>query len=393
LCVDTNSCPVESANIRLVKDPDGELYQLNIDQGLIRLSDEQTIIPPGSFPFSSEPRYGRNADILVGLQGSDPCFWGRPIMDVAFDPQFASNNYVYVVPVVVDPAGDPNLVYTAAARLELPPNGDPPYEVIEIYDDPNAYSPNDNRELDNLREIEIDSAGYLYVINAYDLNESDILWVYDADNAEMADRLALTNPNNDLYLPAPTGMHISQAEDMLYLGSSQGPRDANSVSIYGLSTNTLEVNRTIEIAGMRHITGITEDPSTGSLWVAGFSMEDIPPETPSANKPPFYYPYLAEVPSGSDSVEAISLNDPNNCDLALPLSIVWTGSITCAKVDFDGDTKVNLKDFAILAWYWLDVPCNVDNSWCEDADTDKSGWVDLDDLFVLTRFWMETNCD
>lgn len=406
LCVDTNSCPVDRANIRLVKDPSGELYQLNIEEGMIRLSDGEIIIPPGSDSFTGadvEPRHQRNANIFVGLQGSEPDFSGRPVVDVAFDPQFASNNYVYVLPVVVDPIGDPNLVYTAAAKLELPPSGDPPYEVIQIYDDdPYAGDPHDIRNLDALRDIEIDSEDYLYVTNGYADNESDFLWVYDAGNGDLTNSLSLTNPSNELYLPAPigVGMHASQTNNMLYLASSQGPSDANFVTIYGLSTNTLEIERTIQINRMAHITGITEDPSTGSLWVAGFRMEDVPETWEGhGNEQPFYHPYLAEVPSDSNSVEAISLsdiNDPNNCDLALPLSIVWTvpSLPACAQADITGNGNVDMEDVKVLASQWLLPQLLPPGTRTADIAPlpDGDGYVNMKDLVAIARFWTDTNC-
>ncbi len=74
---------------------------------------------------------------------------------------------------------------------------------------------------------------------------------------------------------------------------------------------------------MGHITGITEDPK-GKLWVAGFTMEDIP-EYPNPSKASFYRAYLAEIPYGSAGpVQAVSVSDAS--DLALPMSILWAGN-------------------------------------------------------------------
>lgn len=392
--ISDNSVPaMERANSKLIKDNEGEVYLINSAQGLIRLSDDMTIIDSDYFTVT-EPRYGTLAEVTVGLQGSTPNWYGRPIQDVAFDPQYAvDNNYIYVTPVVVNPLSDPNLVYTAAAKIRLtsPAN----YQVLQIYDDPNASSPKDNRKLNGIRELEIDSENKLFVVNVNSENESDIIWVYDTygkNDGIMLKRLELTDPNNEVYIPAPIGLHVSDDTDTLYLASSQGPRDANYVSIYGLSTDNLQLERTIEIEGMCHVTDITEDTESGTLWVSGFSMENIP-EKPLFDEPPFYYPYLAQIPLENDNIEAVNIseiNDPNNCDLALPLSIVWTGSMTCDRADFNNDTEIDYKDFGILAWYWLEVTCNEGNSWCEDSDTDKNGWVELNDLIVLARCWLES---
>lgn len=55
--------------------------------------------------------------------------------------------------------------------------------------------------------------------------------------------------------------------------------------------------------------------------------------------------------------------------------------------DFDGNTKVDFADFAILASYWLEDNCRIlDN--CEGADLDNDGNIDLDDLMKFCEFWL-----
>jgi hypothetical protein len=77
---------------------------------------------------------------------------------------------------------------------------------------------------------------------------------------------------------------------------------------------------------MGHITGITEDPDSGTIWVVGFKMTDIPEWL---NDFDFCRPYLAKIPRGAvGPVDAICLYDPvkyPDNDLALPVSILWTG--------------------------------------------------------------------
>jgi hypothetical protein len=86
----------------------------------------------------------------------------------------------------------------------------------------------------------------------------------------------------------------------------------------------------IDIYGMGHITDMTDDPATGTLWVVGFTMLEIP-EYLDSNAEPFYAPYIAGIPYGSsEAVEAVGLYDPvlsPDNDLALPLSILWTGAV------------------------------------------------------------------
>ena len=141
--------------------------------------------------------------------------FGKPILDAAFDA-----NYVYVVPVVVKPDGED--AYLAAAKLKLQDKGYPLYQVVQFYDDPPEV--NDNHERDNLREIEIDDEGNIYILNVNNLNESDILWKYSTNGA-LLNRLDLGNPDSNNYLPDPIAMYVSDANDMVYLASGQYSED------------------------------------------------------------------------------------------------------------------------------------------------------------------------
>jgi hypothetical protein len=119
---------------------------------------------------------------------------------------------------------------------------------------------------------------------------------------------------------------MSGTGDMLYVASGREDEDGLKTSlIHGYSTQgALTHARSIEIMGMQHITDIAEDPATGFLWVLGFSMYHVP-EYPNPTVAPFYYPCLASVRPDDDRVQAVSLHNPGSHDLALPLSIVYTG--------------------------------------------------------------------
>jgi hypothetical protein len=252
----------------------------------------------------------------VGLQSEGENVFGRPVLDAAFDA-----DYVYVVPVVVDPDGEKS--YTATAQLQLLENSNPPYQVTRLYDDPPLE--NDNQYRDNLRELEIDRSGNLYVLNVHRLNESNILWKYDPNGAITCYDLGMPDSNN--YLPAPVGMCASEITNTLYLASAMCDSDnTDSTTIYGFSTNgSLQLDRSITIYGMQQISSITENSSTGSLWVAGFNLYDVP-LYPNPFQPAFYYPFIAEVPVNTDEVQSISLYDSDSHDLALPTSMIWTGT-------------------------------------------------------------------
>jgi hypothetical protein len=359
------------ANGRLVQDYASELYQVNCETGVVRLDGpDEVIVPPGQVTYANEPRYNKSAAVYIGIQNEDSDPFGRPILDAAFDA-----DYVYVVPAVVSPYGEE--AYAAAAKLRLLDAGDPPYEVVQLYDDPPPAA--DNQHRNNLREIEIDGSGNLYVISTHNLNEGDILWVYDTDTGVVKRSVELANKDSDCYLPAPAAMHVSNTKDRLYMASSQNDPDANSDSLYALSKQDLNIVRTIEINGMGHISDITEDPITGTLWVVGFTMSEIP-DCIEVNVEPFYEPYLARIPYDSNDVEAMCLSDPvlyPDNDLALPLSIMWTAK----------EERVSFVDFAEFATHWLESDCAFPD-WCGGADFTGDGSVTMDDLRTFSENWL-----
>jgi hypothetical protein len=384
-CVAWSAPESDRCNIRVVKDLEGDLFQLNSDEGVLRLDDtNEVIIPPGQISDVNEPRDNKPATVYVGIKGTGNDAVGRPVLDAAFDA-----NFVYVVPVVVDP-NDPNLEpYAAAAKLQLLQSGNPPYQLIQLYDE--TPPPGDNQYLNNLREIELDAAGNVYVVNVHSLNESDTVFKYDPNGTKIQS-LSLGNPNNASYLPDPIGMHVSNTTEMLYLASGQyNPTDVNSTMIHGISLQNLTLKRSITVNGMQHVSSITEEPKSGTLWVVGFNMESFP-QWPDPTQAPFYRPSLAEVPYDSNTVQAVSIYEPNSHDLALPISIVWTRPVKCGGADLDGSSKVTFADFAVLAMAWLtelgDPEWNPECNISVPADA----YIDTRDLTTLVKHWLETGC-
>jgi hypothetical protein len=369
-------------NGKLVRDYDGKLYQINLDKGLISVSDGNAVIPRGDSDSDiNEPRYGESATVYVGFQASGGSSWGRPILDAAFD----SAGYVYVTPVVVSPAV--NEPYIASAKLELV-TGDPPYNVLEIFDD--APLPYDNEDPNNRREVEVDDQGRVYVMNkGYD-NNSDILRVYDA-NGTVIKKCNLQNVG----IKGPTGLCCSSYDtSRVYVASSLGEPDACSTSVYIISKADLLQSsgdpnvQTITVNGMGHITDITENPETGKVWAVGFTIPAYIKTLPAnlADMPEFYEPNLVEIPYGSSGLmQAISLSDAN--DLALPLSIVYTKR--CGWADLDGGDDVDFGDFGIMGSQWMDVPGSPS---ADIAPGTADGIVDMLDLAVLAAHWLEDGC-
>ena len=375
----------DRCNIRVVGDMDGNLYQINSADGVLRLDDtNEVIIPPGEITDVNEPRYNKAAVVYVGLMGSGEDAMGRPIFDAAFDA-----SYVYVVPVVVDP-NDPNEEpYAAAAKLLLLESGEPPYQLVQLYDDPPPE--NDNQYRNNLREIELDAAGNVYVVNAHSLNESDMVFKYDPNGTKIQS-LSLGNPVSADYLPDPIGMHVSNTTGMLYLASGQyNPADINSTIVHGMSLDSLALQRTITVNGMHNVSDITEEPASGTLWIVGFNMESFP-QWPDPTQPPFYRPCLAKVPYGSNTVQAECIYDPNDHDLALPISIIWTKPVKCGGADIDGDGKVNFTDFSVLALAWLTEIGDADWNSAGNISAPADAFIDNRDLAVLVEHWLETGC-
>jgi len=57
--------------------------------------------------------------------------------------------------------------------------------------------------------------------------------------------------------------------------------------------------------------------------------------------------------------------------------------------DFNTDTKVDFRDYAILASHWQATDCNAPCGWCEGADLDTDGNVDFNDLMPFCEYWLE----
>jgi hypothetical protein len=190
-------------------------------------------------------------------------------------------------------------------------------------------------------------------------------------------------------------MFVSSATNTLYITSSlRKETDPSPAVIHGFSTVTLAPVRTITVSGIKNVTGITEDTITNSLWVTGFNFNSNPAPLPN------YDPYLAKVPLGVNDVNAVCISGAE--DLAMPLSICWTGALQaqppelCGGADLNGNGTVNMSDLAILARHWLNSNCGAPNNPCEGADLEPEigpdGDVDNRDLGILADNWLNTNC-
>ena len=79
-------------------------------------------------------------------------------------------------------------------------------------------------------------------------------------------------------------------------------------------------------------------------------------------------------------VEAINGTGSSYSESYLEFTTAMAGD-----VELDGD--VDLADFAIMAFGWLE-PCSQESGWCDGRDIDSSGQVDLPDMQLLAGNWL-----
>ena len=253
---------------------------------------------------------------------------------------------------------------------------------------------NDNRRLNALCEIEVDGQGNVYVLNSHHLNESDMMWKFDPDG-KIIKEISFTAPGANPYVPAPTVLYLRPDDSRIYLSTARQPAAAQNTIIFELATNDFRKIRQFNIQNMGHVTGMTCSSDSKTLYVTGFTMRDIPDIVNDIYIKPFYHPYLAEISASAQSATSVSAHrldsDPNS-NLALPLSIVWTGDIDdgCGNANLDDNTWIDLYDFKILAQHWLEN-CKA-TSWCNEADVNRNTYVDLTDLRIMTQNWIKEEC-
>lgn len=315
-CIDQKDPSINRAVARLIQDPDGKLYTVSISEGLRDLADPTKRVLPSSHHVlgsEQETRFFTEADVYVGLYGTEAEPLGRPIWDAV-----VTDAYIYVVPVVVVPRSSGALSYLAAARLARDS------EDILIYDDPSLFDPDmpDNPHLGGLREIAVDRTGSVYIVNTHQRNASHFLWKYGPDGSVLH-RVALADLDLGHSLVDPVGLHVSERSDIVYIGSGQRQENAR---VYGFDADTMSVVRQIEITNMEQVTGITESPS-GTLYVIGVNIDAEAVFDTERGwkdlKSPFYEGRLAQIQPEETQVKAYTLSDQK--DPALPVSVIWIG--------------------------------------------------------------------
>ncbi|MHC4647349.1 MAG: choice-of-anchor Q domain-containing protein, partial [Planctomycetota bacterium] len=432
---------VAAGNSRLVTDGLGNIYQIRNSIGIVR-QDGTVVVEPG---YVND---GNNV-VVVGYCDIDGDYEedGPLLSDAAFgacDP-----NIVYVVPVRVIPPEAEGCPYVAAAKLELTGGGN--YNLLKLYGLNPVADPNQSRipdcetvgsfvyepDVQHLHEVEIDSYGNLFVLSfvicsdANNGNDNNWLLIYDeAAGNDSEVRVLLSDPGiGDPNLTAPTAMVVSSLEDKVYLASSARATDAEpndlTAEVYRFSINRTgrlatgltydgrvdvicpEPNASVcsqyeglcyENSAISTITSMVENPEDANLYVTGFTSPKFTElQWQSSQIEGFFTtPMLAVVtPDGNGPVHAVEISncDPNG-PLVLPLSVVWAGE-RHGGADLSHDGNVDMKDFSMLAQYWLASYC-AGPDWCGGADLEPEdqpdGDVEMADLAVLVRHWLEIEC-
>ncbi|MDD5134324.1 MAG: peptidylprolyl isomerase [Phycisphaerae bacterium] len=112
----------------------------------------------------------------------------------------------------------------------------------------------------------------------------------------------------------------------------------------------------------------------------------------------FGYCVFGQVTEGMDVVDAIAMVETANIGGGFenfpvnPIVGIYAAyALPCNSPecsDFSGDGKVNFKDFAIFAWYWMNNDCNSANDFCGRCDLNYSGSCDVLDLGVFAGNWL-----
>jgi len=362
-------------NHRLINGPDGELYQLNVLDGLIRLSDTQVVLGPEELDFMMPD--GTAVTVWVH-PGADTFgqFEGTVAYDAAFDPN--DTNAVFIGPVLVE-MGGLTCRYRSVARVDIsmtPPlithlyGTSPEFEtshfpIFGFSCDEFVYEPDRSR----IREIEVDNVGNLYVLAVNSLSNNQWLRIWHA-----ASGIELSTVNLDTLSPAveaPAPMLVTADGNQIYFGTSLTTPAATSTSVWRFdlapaAPSPLTAGATHQIDDMRFVTCLVE--ATSSVVAVGYSRDDLPEETSFDNDSAFFTsPRIVSLPANPGTVAAQLLNANG---LALPLGAAFAPASDCVAGDTNDDGSVNTDDITSFVDGILNTPSDPDVRIRLDVNTD-----------------------
>lgn len=316
---------------RLVWDGRGRLCQVHAAHGLIDLRSAEVIVPGLVSTFQ-----GRQ--VQVGIVSDQ----GVSLKDAVFHPQDA--NVVYVVPVQVwSPVSQ--CPYRAAAKLILDANQ--PCQIAQIYGQDPAEDPQVTvthygcgtvllePDVQQLREIEVDPWGTLFVISSQQVNDNDWVLIYDEKQGNASEVRILASD----VVEGPTSALVSAAGDYLYLTSSvesapgSNPRivrfaierTENRVTGLVYESQTAIINPggvDLGFGTYTMATAIVEAPREGTLYVTGYTAPRFDGSHLFGNRDPlFTIPFLGVLSPGMPAT--VPAREIQGADMALPLAAVW----------------------------------------------------------------------
>ena len=278
----------DRANIRLITDASSQLYILNSYVGLETLDilGRGTPLLPNGF-YGVAPSLSESiAKIHLGIQRIEKDLYGYPVWDAV-----VRADALYVTPVVVEETD--GSTYLAAAKLIH--QGDD-YQVAQVYDArTHLLNTSNNPALIGLREIDVDTDGNVYLLNAHYLNESDFLFRFGTDGT--VTQVALNHPDNPNRLPDPLGLTVNSQNHLIYVASGQGFTGGAQIGVF--NQNDLSRNKTLTVPPITHVTD-TAVTANGTLCVIGYRLDDFftvdwTQPVPRAQNPAFYVPCLGYV--------------------------------------------------------------------------------------------------
>jgi len=190
-------------------------------------------------------------------------------------------------------------------------------------------------DVQQLREIEVDPWGTLFVISSQQVNDNDWVLIYDEQQGNASEVRVLASD----VVEGPTSALVSAAGDYLYLTSSveSAPgsdpkivrfaieRTENGVTGLVYESQTAIINPGGVDPGLETYaiaTGIVEDPQEGILYVTGYTAPRFDGSPPFSNTDPlFSKPFLARLSSGMPAT--IQAQEIQGADMALPLATIW----------------------------------------------------------------------
>jgi len=386
-------------NHRIITDGDGELYQLNVVDGLIRLSDAAVILGP-EMPMVTVD--GAPATVFINpVPGAGESFDGGALFDAAFDPN--DPNVVYVGPVYVD-VDDPAIEcpYRSVARVDL--SGATP-AVTHLYgESPQAAGGQPalgfncdtfifNPDFTHIREIEVDNDGHLLVAASNSLNDNQWLRIWDTASGMELHQIELGNLSAPI--EAPTAMTWVPSSDggTIFFGTALTTPGATDTQVVRYELNVESpaplANPTVYTIGeMQFVSSLVALPSTRDIVAIGYIRPFLPDGTEfDDNSGIFTSPRIAILPDQAGVVTAQALNANG---LALPLGAGFAPAADCLAGDTNEDGAVTVADIPSFAEYVLMPPSAPEQRVRMDLNVDNA--IDGRDLAEFVQLLLSGGC-